>query len=102
VQNPIEVASCQKRISFRHHQLFRHHPLFVTFCRQKVTKNLFAEVLFQIDQRICKPGVPARFDFWNFVLPKNGVICLVPRQLPHFLNGLDFIPKTSKLNANPS
>jgi hypothetical protein len=69
---------------------------------EKVTKNLFAEVLFQIDQLLIKLGDPARFDFWNFVLPKNGVICLVPRQLPHFLNGCDCIPKTSKLNANPS
>jgi hypothetical protein len=42
--------------------------LFVTFCRQKVTKNLFAEVLFQIDCLRCKPGVSARFDFWDFGL----------------------------------
>jgi hypothetical protein len=67
---------------------------------QKVTKNLFAEVLFQIDLLICKPRDFQRFDFWDFALPKNGVICLVPRQLPHFLNGFDCIPKTSKLNAN--
>jgi len=53
---------------------------------QKVIKNLFAEVLFQIDQLLCKPRDLAGFDFWDFVLPKNGVICLVPRQLPHFLN----------------
>jgi hypothetical protein len=57
-----------KRIPLRHHQLSRHHPLFVTFCRQKVTKNLFAEVLFQIERLIWKLCVTARFDFWDFVL----------------------------------
>jgi hypothetical protein len=42
--------------------------LFVTFCRQKVTKNLFAEVLFEIDEHLYKPRDRARFDFWDFVL----------------------------------
>jgi hypothetical protein len=37
------------------------------FLTQKVTKNLFAEVLFQIVQRICKLGERAKFDFWDFV-----------------------------------
>jgi hypothetical protein len=96
------VPSHHTKIPFRLIQLFRDLFLFVTFCRQKVTKNLFAEVLFQIGRLSIKRIISARFDFWDFVLPKNGVICLVPRQLPHFLNGFDFIPKTSKLNANPS
>jgi hypothetical protein len=96
------LASIHKTIPLRYLHLFRNLFLFVTFCRQKVTKNLFAEVLFQIDEHLYKPRDRARFDFWDFVLPKNGVICLVPRQLPHFLNGGDCIPKTSKLNANPS
>jgi hypothetical protein len=80
------VATHHTKIPFRLIQLFRDLFLFVTFCRQKVTKNLFAEVLFQIGRLSIKRIISARFDFWDFVLPKNGVICLVPRQLPHFLN----------------
>jgi hypothetical protein len=36
--------------------------------------------LFQIDQLLCKPRDRARFDFWDFVLPKNGVIFLKSQQ----------------------
>jgi hypothetical protein len=100
IAKSIGVPSHQTKIPFRLIQLFRDLFLFVSFCRHQVTKNLFAEVLFQIDLLICKPRDFPRFDFWDFVLPKNGVICLVPRQLPHFFNGCDCIPKTSKLNAN--
>jgi hypothetical protein len=80
------VPSHHKKISFHYLHLFRDFFLFVTFCHQKVTKNLFAEVLFQIGWLSIKRIISARFDFWNFVLPKNGVICLVPRQLTHFFN----------------
>jgi hypothetical protein len=66
IAKSIGVPSHHKKISFRLIQLFRDLFLFVTFCRQKVTKNLFAEVLFQISRLSIKRIISARFD--KFIL----------------------------------
>jgi hypothetical protein len=62
------VAFYQKRILSAASNFSSIHLLFVSFCRHQVTKNPFAEVLFQIDQLICKLGNTDRFDFLDFVL----------------------------------